>query len=597
MQNKNQKEKEKIDYKHNIKEYWAIVGKYKFLICVLIFFVIIHELKQIGDRYLYKILIDKGAEFISGSISLADFTGVLVLVLFTMGLFVLISMGSNFFKIHFLHRVEAPSILDLKQKYFSHIIGLDHDFHSTHKTGSLISRLSRGSNALERLTDVIIFEFAPLLIQLSISVMALLYLDKNSAIIIILIMVAFIFFNVLIQKISEPSHVFATKIEDIEKGNMADFFTNLDSIRNYGKEKHIKKRFFGLSQQTSLAQIKNWDYYRWTSMGQSFILGFGTVFILYFSVRSFAMGNITLGTLTFIYATYGGLMGPLFGFVHGIRNFSRSMGDFQELFAYKKVESKIKDKIGSKPIRINKGRVEFRNVIFAYSRKILFKDFDLIIPADKKFAFVGHSGCGKTSLVKLLYRLYDVKSGQIIIDGQDIRDVKQESLRSEMAIVPQECILLDDSIYNNIRFSKPHAPRKEVLRAIRFAQLDKIIASFPDKEKTIVGERGVKLSGGEKQRVSIARAILANKKILVLDEATSALDSETESEIQKDLEKLMKGRTSIIIAHRLSTIMNADVIVVMKKGKIIQMGNHKELISKEGEYSKLWKLQKGGYIS
>jgi ABC-type multidrug transport system fused ATPase/permease subunit len=224
------------------------------------------------------------------------------------------------------------------------------------------------------------------------------------------------------------------------------------------------------------------------------------------------------------------------------------------------------------------------------------QDFNLKIKPNEKVALVGHSGCGKTTLVKLLNRFYDVDSGNILIDGKDIRDVKQESLRAETGIVPQECILFDDTIYNNIKFADQKASRKEVMDAIRFAQLDKIINNFPKRENTIVGERGVKLSGGEKQRVSIARAILANKKMLVLDEATSALDSQTEYEIQKSLQKLLESRTSIIIAHRLSTIMNADRIIVMKSGKIIQQGKHADLIREEGEYKKLWNLQKGGYI-
>jgi ATP-binding cassette subfamily B protein len=211
-------------------------------------------------------------------------------------------------------------------------------------------------------------------------------------------------------------------------------------------------------------------------------------------------------------------------------------------------------------------------------------------------ALVGHSGSGKSTLVKLLYRLYDVDSGKIFVDGTDIQDVHQESLRSEMSIVPQECVLFDDTLYNNVAFSKPDAGREEVLAAIKFARLDKILQEFPNKEETIVGERGIKLSGGEKQRVSIARAILADKKILILDEATSSLDSETEYEIQESLRKLMKGRTTIIIAHRLSTIMHADQIIVLKKGRIVQSGTHNQLIKRPGEYKKLWNLQKGGYI-
>jgi len=266
------------------------------------------------------------------------------------------------------------------------------------------------------------------------------------------------------------------------------------------------------------------------------------------------------------------------------------------LFEYNKIEQEVKDKSHAPTADITNGTIEIDNITFMYGQRKIFEDFSLNIPRNKKIALVGHSGSGKSTLVKLLYRLYDLDYGAIKIDGVDIRDVQQESLRSEMSIVPQECVLFDDTIYNNIAFSRPDASKEEVMNAIKFAQLDKIIMEFPNKDETIVGERGIKLSGGEKQRVSIARAILANKKILVLDEATSSLDSQTEHDIQLALEKLMKGRTTIIIAHRLSTIMKADKIIVLKKGKIAQSGTHAQLIKKPGEYKKLWNLQKGGYI-
>jgi len=317
---------------------------------------------------------------------------------------------------------------------------------------------------------------------------------------------------------------------------------------------------------------------------------------MYFPVMQFLDGELSLGTLTFIFTVYGNLVGPLFGFVHGIRNYYRAMVDFEDLFHYGKIKNDIKDAKGAKKLKIGRGIISFENLDFGYGRKKLFEGFNLDINSNQKVALVGHSGCGKSSLIKLLYRLFDVTGGRITIDGKNINDVRQESLRSELSIVPQEAVLFDDTIYNNIAFSNPRASRDQVFKAIKFAQLDTIIHEFPKKENTIVGERGVRLSGGEKQRVSIARAILANKKILVLDEATSALDSETEHEIQKDLEKLMVGRTSIIIAHRLSTIMKADKIVVMEKGKIVQSGTHNELIKKTGSYKKLWHLQKGGYI-
>jgi len=518
---KNKQEKEwKIDYKYNWKEYIGFLKKYKLLIFLTIIAVLAHEAKQILDKYLFKIVIDKGTEYIAGTLLIDRLLQILFIVALVFIGGTCVSIISNWLKLHLINRIEIRAIYDLKQKYFWHILNLDHNFHTTHKTGSMISRLGRGANSMERMTDTMLFDFAPLIFQTLIAITVLLYLDKVQALIIALVMICFVLFSYIMQKRSETTNIEANKAEDIEKGNMADFFTNVDSIRYFGKEKFIKARYEKLSDKTKELFLKNWDIYRYTSAGQSLILSIGTFLLIFFSVRGFLNGQITLGTLGFIYTSYYSLIGPLFGFVHGIRNISRSMADFQELFEYGKIKTSIEDKPNAKNLKVSVGEVEFREIKFNYGKRKIFKDFNLKIPKNKKIALVGHSGSGKTTLVKLLYRLYDVNAGRILVDGEDIRNFKQESLRSEMAIVPQECVLFDDSIYNNIAFSKPNATREEVMKAIRFSQLDKIIAKFPNKENTIVGERGVKLSGGEKQRVSIARAILADKKILVLDEAT-----------------------------------------------------------------------------
>lgn len=590
------KEEPKPNMKRNFKEYLSMLKKYKWTLFLVLFFVLIHETKQIADKFVFKIAIDKATEFAAGTIALTVFTKTLLVLAGVFLILVFSSIIANWFRIHFLNKLEVSLIFDLKQKYFQHILGLDHKFYTSHKTGSLISRLTRGAGAMERMTDSLVFEFAPLILQTIILTSSLLYLDKTSALIIFLGMVIFILFSFMIQKKVNKFNLIANSAEDVEKGNIADIFTNIDSIKYFGKERIIKDKYKKLSSDTQAKSLKAWQVWRTVSAVQSFILGITTFLLLFFSFKKFLVGELSIGTLTFIYTTFLSLIGPLFGFVHGIRNVSRSMTDFQDLFQYGKIESNIKDKPNSKEAVFKKGEVEFNKVNFDYGGRKIFKDFNLKIPSGKKIALVGHSGSGKTTLVKLLYRLYDVNSGSITIDGEDIRNFKHESLRSEMAIVPQECVLFDDTVYKNIAFSNPRASRKEVMDAIKFAQLDKIIENFPNKEKTIVGERGVKLSGGEKQRVSIARAILANKKILVLDEATSSLDSETEYEIQRDLARLMENRTSIIIAHRLSTIMHADMIVVLKEGKIVQTGTHSQLINQPGEYKKLWNLQKGGYL-
>ena len=585
-----------VNMKYNLSEYFSFLKNYKLYVFLSLFFVLIIEARTVAEKFFFKIVVDNGTSFAAGTLSNSGFVRVLgiVSIAFIGSLF--LSVIAKWLYIHFLNLLENGTILDLKRKYFNHIVELDHGFHVSHKTGSLISRLGRGSRAMERMTDVIIYNLAPLVFQLVAIVGSLIYFDLLSSIVIFSVILMFIVYSWITLNLQRKANLDANKAEDIEKANIGDIFTNIDSIKYFGKENFIKEKYNKLAKSTRNFTLKHWNYFRWSDAGQTFIIGLGTFLLVYFSITQLLNGKITLGTVTFIYTSYLGLMGPLWGFMHGIREYYRSMADFQDLFEYGKVKKEILDTKEAKALEITQGRIEFKDISFNYGKRNIFKNFNLIIPENKKIALVGHSGSGKTTLVKLLYRLYDVNSGSILIDNKDIKSITQESLRNEMSIVPQECILFDDTVYSNIAFSKPNATRSEVIKAINFAQLDKIIKKFPNKENTIVGERGVKLSGGEKQRVSIARAILANKKVLVLDEATSSLDSETEHEIQADLKELMKNRTSIIIAHRLSTIMNADQIIVMKEGKIVQQGTHQELISKQGEYKKLWNLQKGGYI-
>jgi len=592
-----EKETKDINFKYNFNIYWSILKKYKPLFFGILLLTLFMSASLTLSKFLFKEVIDKGTEFAAGDLAKNQFIDILIWIAIIFGTIRIFRALGKWFNIHMINQLDSKLIFDLKKKLFNHIIHLSHNFHTTNKTGSLISRLMRGGSAIERMTDVIVFNAAPLIFQMILVSSALLLFSWVPALISFLTILIFISYSYFIQQKQRKANVYANKVEDIEKGKLSDYFTNIDSIKYFGKENDVKRRFSKLADNSREALVKHWNYFRVLDAGHAIILGLGTFLLMLFPLLDFLNGKISIGTIVFIYTVYGDLMGPLFSFVHGMRNFYRSMADFESLFQYYKVENEIKEKPGAEKLKVRKGTIEFRNVFFGYIKKRkLLRDFNLDIKKNQKVAFVGHSGSGKSTLVKLLYRLYDVEKGAIFIDNKNIRNVKQESLRSELSIVPQECVLFDDTIYNNIKFSNPKATKKEVMKAIKFAQLDKIIETFSQKEKTIVGERGVRLSGGEKQRVSIARAILANKKILVLDEATSALDSETEHEIQKDLEKLMVGRTSIIIAHRLSTIMKADKIVVLKNGKIIQSGYHNQLIKQPGEYKKLWNLQKGGYI-
>ncbi len=588
--------KAELDVKYILKTYWNFVKKYKAICGSLIFLVGIITLMQYSIRWLFKTIIDKGELFVKKSISSTELTQSIFLIFVIWGIIIGVSAILRWYRNHQINKLELNIMNDLKEYYYNHIVQLSAKFHTTHKTGSLISRLGRGANAMERITDFFIFNMIWLFFELILVSVTLFTIDFKIGIVVISTSIIFVIYSSKFQREERQRRVETNSAEDHEKGYTADTFTNIDSIKYYGKEQFIRNRYAQIREKTNKLMRHEWNINRWMTSVEQLIIAGGGILVLILAIKGFLSEAMTLGTVTFAWTLHNNLVGAIEQFMNGLRGYNKSIADFQDLFQYGKIENDIKDKPNAKNLEIKEGSIEFKNVSFKYYENGLFNNFNLTVPKNKKVALVGHSGSGKSTIIKLLYRLYDLDKGQINIDGTDIKDVNQESLRSELSIVPQECVLFDDTIYNNILFSNPKASNKEVMQAIKLAQLDKVIANFPYKENTIVGERGVKLSGGEKQRVSIARAILANKKILVLDEATSSLDSKTEHEIQKDLQHLMQNRTSLIIAHRLSTIMTADVIVVLDKGKIVQQGTHNQLISKPGTYRELWNLQKGGYI-
>ncbi|MBU1111451.1 MAG: ABC transporter ATP-binding protein [archaeon] len=591
-----------VDLKYDLKVLWGFLSKYKLFFWGMIFLAFIREAGAMADNFIFKYLVDKAELFTQDAITAEIFAKVILLSVLVFIALKIITSVLWYISIKFSVKLDSKLMKDIEKKTFSHIINLSYRFHLGKKTGSIISKFTRGVNKVESLVDAFMYNFVAVMFRIILSIGVIFVFDMVTSLILLITTAAVIFTGVIITNMQKQPQSMANYREDNLKQNLSDVFLNIDTVKYFAKEEKTYRYFGNLSETLRKTREKFWNFFCWHASIQTLILGLGVSAMIYFSFTGFLKGNLTLGTITLIYASIWKLIPQLFGLIHGYREFVRSIVDVDALFKIFKEKNEVKDITNAKKLLVKDGNIRFKNVFFSYprfknvreDRTALLKNFDLDIKKNSKVALVGPSGGGKSTVVRLLYRLFDLDSGYISIDGQDIATVTQKSLRSSMSVVPQEPILFDNSIYFNVAYANPKASKKEVWQAIKFAKLDKLINSLPNKEKTVVGERGVKLSGGEKQRVSIARAILANKKILVLDEATSSLDSETEREIQGYLEQLMKGRTTIIIAHRLSTVMKADAIVVIDEGKIVEQGTHAELANKKGGlYRKLWELQQG----
>ena len=584
--------KKKVHFFENLSYFYQIIKEKRGYFYLLLGLSVFVELLMIADNLLIKLLVDYGQGFLEGDYLKEQVLGIFVIILSVFFGLVIFRSSIRFFQLHFKNKLMAYVDLNIKNRYFNKIIGLDYDFHTTHKSGDMISKLSRGSQASVELTELATSRVFSPFIGLLVVLFSIGYFDLIPALItmgtgLIIIVVSWaIFSNQARTKLED------NKNSDNEKGFVSNVLGNFESIKLFGKEKTITDKHQVFINKSRESFLKFNNYYRGYASFMSFILGISTILILYFSLKSFLDGKISLGTIVFIFTTYGRMITPIVSLSDSLRSFNQSVSDLQSLFYYDKVKNSIKDSQNAVDLEVKGGEIEFRNVNFSYGKKKIFDNFNLKIKPKEKIAIVGASGEGKTSLIRLLFRLYDVDSGQILIDGKDLKKVKQDSLRNQLSVVPQEPILFHDSIYNNIKFSKPSSSLSDVLEVIKLSSSDDFVKKLPNKERTLVGERGIRLSGGEKQRIAIARALLADKKIIVLDEPTSSLDLETEHKIQQSIKKLLEGKTSIIIAHRLSTIKNVDRILVLKAGKIVEQGKHDDLLRKNGEYAKLWKYTK-----
>ena len=490
-------------------------------------------------------------------------------------------------------RVTERAIRRIGLKVFQHLHQLDLDFHLNRQTGGLSRDIDRGTSGINFLMRFMVFNIIPTLLEI-VMVVTILFVNYG-------IGFALITLGSILLYISYSIYATELRTRYVRAANKADSSSNtraIDSLINYETVKYFTNENYeaqAYDQQLATwedAKIKNRLSLFALNGGQALIIAIAMTAMLALAAAEVTEGNMTLGDFVLINAFMMQLFMPLnfLGFVY--REMKGSLANIENFFGLLDKESKIQDIDNAKDILIKKADIHFDNVHFFYHKKrAIIKGISFVVKGGEKVAVVGSSGAGKSTLVKLLFRFYDVSSGSITIDGQNISQVSQNSLRKTIGIVPQDTVLFNDTLFNNVQYGNPAATEAEVLKAIDLAHLSTFIASLPDGLQTTVGERGLKLSGGEKQRVAIARTILKNPAILVFDEATSSLDSQSEQAILNAISDVAKNHTSLVIAHRLSTIIDSDNIIVMNQGEIVEQGSHQALLLLKGQYSSMWQLQ------
>jgi ATP-binding cassette subfamily B protein len=492
--------------------------------------------------------------------------------------------------------LEARAMSDLYARAFDYLIKHSYQFFISRFSGTLTRRVSKFSASFETILDSLLLNFFPTVI-FAVGAVGVLFLRNHILGIVLGIwVICFVGFQLIVARLRQPLRVARSEADSKMVGTLSDAISNQNTIALFSGTVHESGLFRSVVALWEKATKRSWNADELIWSAQGLLMVAINIGLLYGAVIYWQKGLLTIGDFVLIQSYLLGLFGQLLGINYTLRRFYDAYADAVEMVEILDAPHEIQDQPNALPLKVTEGAIAFKNVIFSFqeSRPIL-KDFNLNIASNEKLALVGPSGAGKTTVTKLLLRLYDVTGGSIEIDGQNIAAVTQDSLREAIAFVPQEPILFHRTLMENIRYGRRDATEAEVIEAAKKAHCHEFIAALPEAYNTYVGERGVKLSGGERQRVAIARAILKNAPILLLDEATSSLDSESEALIQDALNVLMEGKTVIVIAHRLSTIMRMDRIVVIEKGKVVAEGTHQQLLEQGGLYQKLWSIQAGGF--
>jgi ATP-binding cassette, subfamily B, heavy metal transporter len=509
------------------------------------------------------------------------------------GLARVMSQGFNELRNAVFAKVAQRAIRQIALSAFRHIHSLSLRFHLERRTGGLARAVERGTAGIEFLLSFLLFNVVPTLLEILI-VCAILWrlYDWTFAAVTLATILAYVSFTFIITdwRVRFRREMNTRNSEANTKA--VDSLLNYETVKYFANEEHEAQRYDQALQAYERAAVKSETTLTLLNVGQGMIIATGLIGMMILAADGVAAGRMTVGDFVLVNTYLIQLYTPLnfLGMVY--RNIKQSLTDLEQMMSLLNIQPEIEDRPAAPALVVRSGAVAFRNVDFRYeTRRQILSDIDFEVPSGASLAIVGPSGAGKSTIARLLFRFYDVNAGAIEIDGQDLRDVSQDSLRRAIGVVPQDTVLFNDTIYYNIAYGRPGAAREEIEEAARLAHIHDFVAGLPDGYETMVGERGLKLSGGEKQRVAIARVILKAPRILIFDEATSALDTKTEREIQASLAEVATDRTTLVIAHRLSTVIDADEILVLDHGRIAERGHHRDLLARGGVYAAMWARQ------